>query len=105
MAFKKGDDRINLNGRPRGSKNKFPIRDRIKAFVHKNFDDVQKQYEKLSARDRVMFMEKMLKYVTPQMQSIDSSVELKNQLENMSTEKLAALAEDFKNTILNESEY
>ncbi len=73
MPFKKNDNRINRNGRPRGAKNKIPydLREKINDFLNDNFETIKKDFEKLNERDKVKFYIDLLNYSLPKFQNID----------------------------------
>lgn len=57
----------NPNGRPKGVQNKVTtaLRNTVLAFLSNNIDDLQSNYDKLDPKDKLMFFEKLLKYVIP----------------------------------------
>jgi len=57
----------NINGRPRGAKGKTSevIRDSIRKFLAKNITSLQKDYDKLEPKDRLLLYERLLKFVVP----------------------------------------
>jgi hypothetical protein len=77
MPFKKGESG-NSKGRPSGAENKVTVelRDRIKTFLEGNFKTVQKDFKKLDPEKRVALYEKYLKFVLPQLQNSDLTVNL-----------------------------
>lgn len=70
--FQKGKSG-NLNGRPKGSKNRASqeIRESLKIFIQNNIGDMQAQYDGLSSMDKLIFMEKVLKFVLPSLKAIE----------------------------------
>ncbi|MCF6185706.1 MAG: hypothetical protein L3J56_13995 [Bacteroidales bacterium] len=72
MPFKKKDNRINRNGRPKGSKNKIPydLREKIVYFLNENFELIQKEFDKLEPKDKVRFFIDLIQYSIPKYQSI-----------------------------------
>ena len=82
MPFKKGESG-NSKGRPSGSENKVTVelRDRIKLFLESNFKTVQKDFKKLDSAQRVALYEKYLKFVLPQLQNSDLTVNLEKMSE------------------------
>lgn len=59
---------IKTGGRKIGTPNKTTkqVREKISLFIDINFDRFLKDFEQLEIKDRVLFYEKMLKYVLPQ---------------------------------------
>jgi len=57
----------NPNGRPKGSKNRATsdLRGFIKNFLEKNISTLEKDFKKLSPKDRLILLEKLLKYAIP----------------------------------------
>ena len=66
MAFKKGISG-NIEGKPKGSVNKTTLatKEIIANFVDKNIANLQKDYDKLEPRERLIILEKLLKFVIP----------------------------------------
>ena len=81
MGLKKGMTN-NVNGRPVGSKNKVTIdlRKRINDFLNDNWDNLQDDFNKLEAKDKLLFYEKLLQYGLPKMQHTQSTGEFQNTL-------------------------
>ncbi|MDD4672185.1 MAG: hypothetical protein PHI03_04565 [Bacteroidales bacterium] len=95
MAFEKGDKRINRSGRPKGATNKTSeeLRSAIKNFVDANIETLQSDFDHLTPKDRLAFVERMLKHVLPpmvtsleQLSETDLDV-LLNRLKNEQTAK------------------
>lgn len=72
---RKGGVRINA-GRKAGTPNKLTgeIKEILSAFLVKNIGDIQKRYDALDDRDKIYFIEKLLKYFLPT--HLDSKVDL-----------------------------
>ncbi len=72
MGLKKGMTN-NPAGRPVGAVNKVTasLRNRINDFLNENWENLQKDFEKLEPKDRLMFMEKLLQYALPKIQSVE----------------------------------
>ena len=66
MGLKKGQSN-NLNGRKKGSLNKTTteIKELMVKFVSKNIDNIQSDYDSLEAREKLMFIEKIIKLIIP----------------------------------------
>jgi len=67
MPFTKDDLRINRKGRPAGSKNigTDEVRGWVLNFLEKNIDTLQTDFDDMFAKDRVSFIERMLKMILP----------------------------------------
>lgn len=65
--FTKNDPRINRKGRPKGSPNKSveEVRNLVQQFVENNLETLQEDFNQLEPKDRLMFIEKLLKHVLP----------------------------------------
>ncbi len=61
-SFKPGE-----GGRPKGSKNKVTIevKEFLNNFLHDNLNTLQSDFDKLDSKDRLYFIEKILKYIIP----------------------------------------
>lgn len=72
MGLSKGNTN-NPGGRPIGSTNKITtaLRESIKSFIDCNISNLQKDFDELEPKDRLVFIEKMLKYVIPPLKEID----------------------------------
>lgn len=66
MAQKKGQTG-NPNGRPKGKPNKVTaeMKEKIQLFVESNFETIQKDFDNVDAKDRLIIFERLLKYVIP----------------------------------------
>jgi hypothetical protein len=67
MPFTPNDDRINRKGRPAGRPNiaTDEVRRWILRFLDANVDDLQSDYDVMSPREKLTFIEKLLKHVLP----------------------------------------
>jgi len=65
--FTKGDERINKGGRPAGKSNKSTdeLRSLLQSFIDANIETMQADYESLEPKDRLNFIERLLKHVLP----------------------------------------
>ncbi|MDZ7739936.1 MAG: hypothetical protein U5K32_12905 [Bacteroidales bacterium] len=63
MPFKKNDENINRNGRPRGKGNKTTedLREAIKQFCEDKLPEMEKTWAQLSAKERAGFYEQVVK--------------------------------------------
>ena len=64
--FKKGQSG-NPNGRPKGKKNKSTetIKQLLTDFISANIEDLQSEYDALEAKEKLMFFEKIVRFVVP----------------------------------------
>ena len=62
----------NPNGRPKGVPNKrnIELRQKIAALIDHNWNSIQSDIEGLEPRDRLSFLEKLMSYTLPKLQSI-----------------------------------
>jgi len=67
MPFKKQDTRINKNGRPKGSANRSSdqLRNLFQQFLEANLPTLQSDFDKLEAKDRLNFIERIAKMIIP----------------------------------------
>jgi len=65
--FTKNDPRINRKGRPKGSPNKSveEVRNLVQQFVENNLETLQADFDQLEPKDRLLFLERLLKHVLP----------------------------------------
>ncbi len=63
-------------GRKPGSLNKTTAdhREKINSFISKNWGKVQKDFNLMEPKDRLAFMEKLLRYTTPTLSAISAKV-------------------------------
>ena len=66
MGLQKGKTN-NINGRPKGVQNKTTteLKESINLLVSNNIDKLQNDIDSLEPKDRLFFIEKLLKYVVP----------------------------------------
>jgi len=67
QQFEKGDARINRKGRKAGTPNKSTneLRLLVQSFVEENWQTVQGAFDKLDDKDKLNFIEKLLKHTLP----------------------------------------
>lgn len=84
MGLPKGKTN-NVNGRPKGSKNKSTqeLKEMVNTFISNNADQFQADFKKLDPKDRVMLYEKMLKYVLPTQQKMEIYPPVESQMERI----------------------
>ena len=89
MARFKPGQSGNPAGKPAGAKNRTSeeIRQMILNFISENLPDLQANFNKLNARDKLVVFEKLLKYCLP------TAV---NELERLSDQQLEELAEKLR---------
>ena len=85
MPFQKGISG-NINGRPKGSKNKAGegLRNLISGFLEQRFEQVVKDFEQLEPKDRIKVFTDLLQYSVPKLQAVSNSIEF----EKMTDEQL-----------------
>jgi hypothetical protein len=61
----------NINGRPKGSENKSTVklRNTVQNFIENNIEGMQANFDQLEAKDKLIFLEKMLSYSLPRLQA------------------------------------
>ena len=71
MGLRKGQTN-NKAGKPKGAVNKLnkDLRLSISDFLNNNFDEVIKEWKKLSGRDKVNFYKDILQYEVPKKQAV-----------------------------------
>jgi hypothetical protein len=76
MAFKKGQSG-NPAGKPKGVKSKSveTLRNTLNDFLHANLPSIQKEFNKLDSRDKLDFINKILAYSLPKLQSVSMDAE------------------------------
>jgi len=81
MPFKENDNRINREGRPKGSKNKvsYDLREQITNFLENNFETIKKDFEKLEPKERIKFYIDFMGYAVPKLQSIEVENTINNE--------------------------
>ena len=96
MAFKKGQSG-NPNGRKVGTANKATtdLRQWVSNFIDDNREQIQKDWQALDPKDRILMFEKLLKYTLPTLQAVQMDV--KSELEALTDDQLDAIIEKITN--------
>jgi hypothetical protein len=89
-------------GRPKGSLNKASVtlKSRINLFIDRKWDDLEGEYNKLEAKDKLNFIRDLMPYVVPKLSATSAEVEITSKLESMTESQLNELIE----LVLNEQE-
>ncbi|GAB2774296.1 hypothetical protein GCM10027275_16660 [Rhabdobacter roseus] len=89
----------NPKGRPRGSSNKASsdLRKAVLELLDNNWDSIQTDLKRVTARDRLNFIEKLLGYALPKLQSVEVSAELTSRIEGLSDDQLNRLIDKILN--------
>ena len=79
MALKKGD-KLNPNGRPKGSTNKITndLRAKINTIVEKQIDNIEADLQALEPKERLQIVEKLISYCVPKLQAQSIEIDLNN---------------------------
>ena len=93
MGLKKGQTN-NRRGRPKGSQNKMnaPIREWIHGLISDNLDQLKDDLKAMEGRDRWPVIERLMGYITPKLQSLDTETQIK--MEYSELERLLRNAPD-----------
>ena len=88
--FQKGE-----GGRPKGTPNKITaeLRDWISNFIDSNREQIQRDWETLDPKDRIVLFERLLKYALPTLQATSLTTEF----ERLTDEQLDTIIEQLKN--------
>ena len=102
----KGRWSIGNSGRPQGSKNK--MREKIKAFLELNFDELQISFNELEPKEKIFFYISLLQFGLPKLTSTTDAEgsDLINQKATIDYSKLSesTLKEILQNTTITENE-
>jgi len=68
----------NPNGRPKGVPNRTTaeMKGLINQFLSDNLENIQSEFDQLEPKDKLTFMEKLIKYVLPTQQSYTENVDV-----------------------------
>ena len=93
MPFRKGESG-NKAGKPKGTANKTTtdLREWINNFIEGQREQIQKDWEKLEPKDRVVLFEKLLKYSLPTLQATN----LTTDFEKLTDEQLQTIIDELK---------
>ena len=96
MTWTKGQSG-NPGGRRPGTSNRITgdLRQFFEDFIRQNAGRLQQDFNKLSAKDRILFLEKLAKFVLPAMQS----VELKTGIDKLSDQQIDDIFDRIMNQI------
>jgi len=63
----------NINGRPKGAKNKYTGETRLKMekFIYQEFDQIVEEYRSMKVRDKVEFFLRVANFVLPKLRAIE----------------------------------
>ena len=77
----------NPKGRPLGTKNKIGVdlQRWIQSLIEKNISRIDDDLTKLSAKDRVQIIERLLQYCIPKQQSCNPDEQIRREYERMET--------------------
>lgn len=83
----------NPNGRPTGSVNKATadLRQRISAFIADKWESIETDFAALEPKDRLNFIEKLMGYAVPKLQSVEYVPDTDRLLDGLSDEQLDLL--------------
>ncbi|MBC8554857.1 MAG: hypothetical protein H8D23_35040 [Candidatus Brocadiales bacterium] len=93
-GFQKGQSG-NPDGRTVGSKNKMTdeIRSRISMLIEKNLDNLEEDFNCLKSKDRLIILERYLRYIVPPLSTLDLHAQFRPELEALDDDQLLELAE------------
>lgn len=100
MAFQEGHKKV--GGRRAGTPNKATssLRNWVRLFVTRNTKQMQSDLDALDPRDRLILLEKFMRYTIPQQQAVSAAVDLNrlsdDQLDQVVEQITANVMEDGK---------
>jgi hypothetical protein len=82
MGLRKGVTN-NPNGRPKGSLNKTTkeLKETVLAFLERNMADLQSNYNQLEPKDKLLFFDKLMRYVMPTQAAVKADVNYEDEQE------------------------
>lgn len=93
MPFKKGDKRINRNGRPKGSTNRSTemMKVNVARAVNMGLDYIKEDYQRLRKEDpakALSLLTKLMEYSLPKLKSVDMKLdgEINTKIEKITVE-------------------
>lgn len=80
MSRQKNDGKGRLGGRTKGTPNKVTktAREWLTALVDKNRRQIERDLKQLEPKERLLILEKLLQYVIPKKQAVNTSVSLES---------------------------
>ena len=86
------------SGRPKGAKNKIPvnIRSMVTEFINNNWESVQDEFNRLEPKDKLSFLDKLMNYAIPKLQSINYVDETERLIDGLSDEQLEHVINQLK---------
>lgn len=100
MKFKQGQSG-NIEGRPKGAKNKIGIdlRERIIDFLSNEFQNIEDDMRKLPPRDRIKLYVDLLQYGLPKLQGVT----IENEFDKLTDIQLDEIINRLKQSVQNEN--
>ena len=88
MGFETNKERINKNGRPKGSKNKntAAIRERFQELIEDNYEQLKKDLRGMRANDRVKAIIDLAKFVLPTLKATEVDLSTSNNFQPITIE-------------------
>ena len=88
MGFETNKERINKNGRPKGSRNKSTadIREKFQQLVEANFEQLEKDLKALRASERVKAITDLAKFVLPTLKATEVDLSTSNNFQPITIE-------------------
>lgn len=95
----KGDGRGRLGGRKKGTPNKVTsnLREWINALIDSNREQIESDLKELEPKDRLMVLERLLSYVLPKMQNVDTSLNFDGLTDEQLNKAVKQLAKEVNN--------